>query len=356
MMPYSFLARASGTSATQQVGDKALHTESTVWTSKYTRVVLHSRIKNQIERQDIPDWLKDEIALRNKCLEADETDKDRKKARRRAKLGAPEAGEPDGGTDEEGLGNAKPKKKAPKIKDWDPMNRKPGEHPKRGHVDDYVDKLGTDLDGVADNDRKVGVIACFMNQSGNRKNKHKWCVCDLAPDGHWNSTQGQHQAHPHALKFGYAISSPHKTYVAWSGKPPSGSGRVPAASASSTGSTLAEADLLIAKENIEALHKRITDLVAVRDDLHLQLHKSMDLGNEQLSTAARIANETAHAHAKELRTTKKTTSNAIAKMKAMRAHAHGFAELMLPTWPPTELRPHRVLDRIQRPPRRHADQ
>ena len=55
----------------------------------------------------------------------------------------------------------------------------------------------------------------------------------------------------------------------------------------------------------------------------------MDLGNEQLSTAARSANETVHAHARELRTTKVTTSNAIAKMKAMRAHAHGFAELML---------------------------
>ena len=99
---------------------------------------------------------------------------------------------------------------------------------------------------------------------------------------------------------------------------------------SSTGSTIAEADLLIAKENIEALHQQITELVAVRDDLHLQLHTPMDLRNEQLSTAARIANETAHAHARELRTTKETTSSAIAKMKAMRAHAHGFAELMLP--------------------------
>ena len=55
----------------------------------------------------------------------------------------------------------------------------------------------------------------------------------------------------------------------------------------------------------------------------------MDLGNGKLSTAARIANEMVHTHAKELRTTKETTSHAIAKMKAMRAHAHGFAELML---------------------------
>ena len=55
----------------------------------------------------------------------------------------------------------------------------------------------------------------------------------------------------------------------------------------------------------------------------------MDLGNGKLSTAARIANEMVNTHAKELRTTKETTSHAIAKMKAMRAHAHGFAELML---------------------------
>ena len=37
-----------------------------------------------------------------------------------------------------------------------------------------------------------------------------------------------------------------------------------------------------------------------------------------------------NAHARKLRTAKETTSNAIAKMKAMRAHTHGFAELMLP--------------------------
>ena len=330
MMSYSFLARASVTAATQQIGDTALHTENTVWSSKCARTVLKDRIKNQIERQDIPDWLKDEIAERNKCLEADETDKDRKKARRRAKLGAPEAGEPDGDTDEEGLGKAKPKKKAPKIKEWDPMNRKPGEHPKRGHVDDYVDKLGTDLDGVADNDRKVGVIACFVSGSGQRKVKHLWCVCNLATDGHWVSTQGQHQPHPHALKFGYAISSPNKKYEAWSEKPPSGSGRAPAASASSTGSTLAEADLLIAKDNIDDLHKQITDLVKQRDELHLQLHKSMDLGNEHLSAAASTANTVMHARAKQIRTTQEITAGAIAKMKAMRQHAHGFAELMLP--------------------------
>ena len=55
----------------------------------------------------------------------------------------------------------------------------------------------------------------------------------------------------------------------------------------------------------------------------------MDLGNQQLSKAARTANETANAHAKQLRTTKATTGEAIAKMQAMRQHAHTFAEGML---------------------------
>ena len=176
-------------------------------------------------------------------------------------------------------------------------------------------------------------MACFMNASGNRKNKHYWCVCDGNKEGHWVSTQGNHSdhsiTHPNALKPGFALSSTNKQYVTHA-KPPNSPARKTAATSSSTGSTIAEADLLIAEENIEALHNQITGLVAVRDDLHLQLHKSMDLGNDQLSTAARTANETAHAHAKQLRTTKEITSNAIAKMKAMRAHAHGFAELILP--------------------------
>ena len=165
------------------------------------------------------------------------------------------------------------------------------------------------------------------------ENKHYWCVCDHAQDGHWVNTQGNHSdhsvSHPNALKPGFALSSTNKQYVK-NTKPPKPSARKPAASSSSTGSTIAEADLLIAKDNIEALlHKQITELVAVRDDLHLQLHKPMDLGNGKLSTAARIANEAVHAHARELRTTKETMSHAIAKMKAMRAHAHGVAELML---------------------------
>ena len=55
----------------------------------------------------------------------------------------------------------------------------------------------------------------------------------------------------------------------------------------------------------------------------------MDLGTGTLVTAARIANEMVNTHAKELRTTKETTSGAIAKMKQMCSHAHAFAELML---------------------------
>ena len=106
--------------------------------------------------------------------------------------------------------------------------------------------------------------------------------------------------------------------------------RQAAASSSSTGSTLAEADLRIAKDNIGDLHKQITDLVSVRGELHLQVHKSVDLANQQLSSAALAANALVHAHAKQLRTTKGITEQAVAKMKAMRQHAHGFAELMLP--------------------------
>ena len=157
-------------------------------------------------------------------------------------------------------------------------------------------------------------------------------MCDRAQNGHWVSTQGNHSghsvSHPNALQPGYALSSTTKKYVTHA-KPPNAPDRKAAATSSSTGSTIAEADLIIAKENIEALHKQITGLFAVRDDLHQQLHKPMDLGNQQLSTAARTANKTAHTHAKQLSTTKEITSNTIAKMKAMRQHAHAFAEGML---------------------------
>ena len=196
----------------------------------------------------------------------------------------------------------------------------------RGHVDEF----GTDFEGCKDEDRKVGVVACFMNAAGKRKNKHLWCVCDRAPNGHWVSTQGMPQVHPNALKNGYAISSTNKKFQK-DGKPPAAQGKgKAAASSSSAGSTLAEADLRIAKDNIDDLHKQITDLVSVRDELHLQLHKSVDIANQQLSSAALAANAVVHAHAKQLRTTKGITEQAVAKMKAMRQHAHGFAELMLP--------------------------
>ena len=177
-----------------------------------------------------------------------------------------------------------------------------------------------------------------MNSTKTRKNKHLCCVCDLAPEGHWNSTQGQRashkpQVHPNALMDGYAISSAKKKYST-EGKAAAAAGRggkrKPAAGSSSTGSTLAEADLKIAKKNIDDLHKQLAEVASQRNELHLQLHKSVGLANEQLGSAARTANTLVHDHAKQLRTTKATTAEAIAKMKAMRQHAHGFAELMLP--------------------------
>ena len=44
-----------------------------------------------------------------------------------------------------------------------------------------------------------------------------------------------------------------------------------------TGSTLAEADLRIAKANINDLLKQLAEVVSQRDELHLQLYKSVDL-------------------------------------------------------------------------------
>ena len=190
------------------------------------------------------------------------------------------------------------------------MNRKVHEEPPRGHLDLFED----DFDGCEDKDRKAGVMACFMNSTQTRENKHYWCVCDCGPNEHWVSTQGNHSdhsvSHPNALKPGFALSSTNKQYVKHA-KPPKPPARKPAATSSSTGSTIAEADLLIAKDNIEALHKQITELVAVRDDLHLQLHKPMDLGNEKRCTAARTANETVHAHARELRSLRSRARNRI---------------------------------------------
>ena len=284
MLSYSFLSRASETTATMKDKyEKALHTELTVWTSKHARLAFHSHIKSQIERTEKPEWLEDECKARDKCM-TDEAKKARK-AQNRNKAGAENAGEPDGDTDDE-IATAKPKKKAAKARPWDPMNRRVGEDTPRGHVD----KDGTDFDGCKAEDRKVGVVACFMNSTKTRKNKHLWCVCDLAPEGHWNSTQGQPQVHPNALMDGYAISSTKKKYST-EGKAAAAAGRggkrKPAAGSSSTGSTLAEADLRIAKANINDLQKQLAEVVSQRDDLHLQLHKSVDLGNQQLASAAR---------------------------------------------------------------------
>ena len=203
MLPNSFLSRASETTATMHGKlDKALHTELTAWTSKHARLAFHSRIKSQIERKEKPEWLEDEIEKRNKCMT--EEAKKARKAQNRKGAGAEKAGEPDSDTDDE-IAKAKPKKKPAAEKPWDPMNRRVGEHPPRNWTDEY----GTDFDGCEDEDRKVGVVACFMNAAGKRKNKHLWCVCDRAPKGHWVSTQGMPQVHPNALKNGYAISSTH---------------------------------------------------------------------------------------------------------------------------------------------------
>ena len=339
------------TTATQKGEDKALHTEKAVWTSKRSRGALRTRHKHIIEHQEKPQWLDGEIKLRNKPLAVEE--RRVRKAADLKKPGAAKAGEPPGESDVE-LEKHEPKPK-PQPKPWGPMNRKVHEEHPRGHLGVFEGDFG----GCEDKDRKAGVMACFMNPTKTRKNKHYWCVCDRAQDGNWVNTQGNHSdhsaSHPNALKPGFALSSTNKQYVK-NAKPPKPPARKPAATSSSAGSTIAEADLPIAKDNTEALHKQITELAAVRDDLHLQLHKPMDLGNGKLSTAARTANETVNAHARELRTTEETAINAIAKMKAVRAHAHGFAELMLP---PRGLRksprPHRVLDRIQRPPRRRRD-
>ena len=54
------------TTATHKGEDKALHTENTVWTSKHARLVHQSHHKQFIEHQEKPQWLEEEIVLRNK--------------------------------------------------------------------------------------------------------------------------------------------------------------------------------------------------------------------------------------------------------------------------------------------------
>ena len=124
-----------------------------------------------------PQWLEEGIVLRNKSLTAEA--KKARKAMNRKKAGAEDAGEPVSDVDGE-LGNAKPKKRAHKEDKWDPKNRKVHQDTPRGWVDEPTENFG----GMKDIDRKVGVVACFMNSMGTRKNKHLWCVCDRAKEGH----------------------------------------------------------------------------------------------------------------------------------------------------------------------------
>ena len=122
----TFLGMATDTTATLKGEDKALHTERTVWTSKHARDGLRTRHKKFIEHQEKPQWLDDEIKLRNKSL-ADEADKVRK-ASNLKKPGAAKAGEPRSASDGE-LEKHQPKPKPPQKKAWDPMNRKVHEDP-----------------------------------------------------------------------------------------------------------------------------------------------------------------------------------------------------------------------------------
>ena len=115
-------------------------------------------------------------------------------------------------------------------------------------------------------------MAVFWNASGTRKNTHFWCVCRNAPAGHWVNTQSSHsdfsQTHPNALKKGFALSSPNPQYCKAT-KPAAQKSRKATASASSTGYTVAEADLRVAKTNIAALHEQLADVAKVRGELHL---------------------------------------------------------------------------------------
>ena len=106
----TFLGMATDTTATLKGEDKALHPERTVWTSKHARDGLRTRHKKFIEHQEKPQWLDDEIKLRNKSLTV-EADKVRK-ANNLKKPGAAKAGEPPSASDDE-LENHEPKPKPP---------------------------------------------------------------------------------------------------------------------------------------------------------------------------------------------------------------------------------------------------
>ena len=107
MFSYTFLLMVSDTTATLKGEDKALHTESTVWTSKHARLVLHSRIKNNIERKGKPQWLEEEIVRHDKSLT--EEAKKARKALNCKRAGAEGAGEPPSDGDDGELGKAEPK-------------------------------------------------------------------------------------------------------------------------------------------------------------------------------------------------------------------------------------------------------
>ena len=131
MFSYSFLSRVAETTATNKdKTETVLHTELTVWTSKHARARYHSHMKSPIENAKKPDWLEEEIKVREAAL-TDEAKKERK-AQNRKRSGAKNAGEPDGDTDVD-IATAKPKKKAAEARPWDPLNRRVGEDPPRGH-------------------------------------------------------------------------------------------------------------------------------------------------------------------------------------------------------------------------------
>ena len=313
------------TITTAQTPD-ARSTELTSWTSRYSRELVR-RAMNVLERKEHPQWLLDETAKRDKAKTQEEKNQ-RKAANRPGGNKAP--GEPSDDDDDEGLEGATPSPK-PQRDVFDPLNRKPRQDPPRGHVDNKSEKFG----GCEDKDRKVGVIACFLNETGKRKNKHWWCVCDRAPKGHWVNTQGNHSddslSHPNALMDGYSLSSKTKKYhkaSAGASQPRFGQRRS-GASSSSGPTSEAEVNLIAAQGHIDNLTEQIEQLAATRDELHLQLHKSIALANEKLIEAAAEANGVTRDHAREIRTKDENVNAAIAKMNAMRGHAHQFAELML---------------------------
>ena len=108
------------TTATLKGEDKALHTEKAIWTSKRARDGLRTRRKKSIENKEKPQWLDDEIKLRNKPLSVEE--KRVRKAANLKKPGAAKAGAPSDEPDDElEKHQMKPK---PQKKVRDPMHRK----------------------------------------------------------------------------------------------------------------------------------------------------------------------------------------------------------------------------------------